>query len=375
VQVILTPTAVADKFGVGLNGFADSVPGPPTQLSEQWFDSVQMEIVNVLVGQGIALDGLQFDQLKQAIDDYAFLDPTITSTLTVDAGAALYIANGGGFVLQNGSTFAVEANVSLFASDNTWVWGSSTGNDWTIHGDVTLGTDGTNLITALGKFASGVEFVGTVLIVGALTTEGAVQLGNDAADGTTVFGPMTCKQNVTIETTKILTGEAIDLQAATGYIAPGEVRFYSDASPSSTTGVMQFFGRGVAVGLSSVAKRIAIPFDDYVVDLTGTVSGTATGASVTVTLLTGDVVYVTASADLWNSGTGQVIVFEIVIDGAIQNSPGNLRSEVALDPITCSRTVKYTAGADGPIVFVQRYGASGGTTTGKNGFISVRQGN
>ena len=83
MEVILTPTAVPDKFGLGLNGFAGSVPGPPTQLSEQWFDSVQMEIVNVIIGQGIALDGLVFDQMKQALDDYSFVDPHVTSTLTV----------------------------------------------------------------------------------------------------------------------------------------------------------------------------------------------------------------------------------------------------------------------------------------------------
>jgi hypothetical protein len=155
MQVILTPTAVADKFGVGLNGFAGSVPGPPTQLSEQWFDSMQMEIVNVILGQGIALDGLQFDQLKQALDDYSFLDPHITSSLSIDAGATLFVLNGGivdvnagaAQVFRNGSTVAFESNVTLVCSDNTWVWGSSNANDWTINGNVTLGTDGTNTIS------------------------------------------------------------------------------------------------------------------------------------------------------------------------------------------------------------------------------------
>lgn len=155
MQVILTPTAVADKFGVGLNGFAGDVPGPPTQVSTEFLDSVQMEIVNVILGQSIALDGLVFTQLKTAIDNYTFLDPSITNSLTVKAGGSLliastavaYIQSGGALVLENGSTLAIEANVSLFASDQTWVWGSSNTNDWTINGNVTLGTDAASSLT------------------------------------------------------------------------------------------------------------------------------------------------------------------------------------------------------------------------------------
>jgi hypothetical protein len=165
MQVILTPTAVADKFGAGLNGFAGSVPGPPTQLSEQWFDSVQMELVNVILGQGIALDGLVFDQLKQAIDDYSFVDPTISGSLTIDGGATLFVANtallrvqsGAAVVLENGSTFAVEGNVTLIASNNTWVWGSSNANDWTINGNVTLGTDASSTQVLHGDVTLGTD--------------------------------------------------------------------------------------------------------------------------------------------------------------------------------------------------------------------------
>jgi hypothetical protein len=180
VQVILTPTAVADKFGVGLNGFADSVPGPATQLSEQWFDSVQMELVNVIIGQGIALDGLQFDQLKQAIDDYTFVDPIVTGSLTIDSGAAMFIASGAGFVLQNGSTFAVESGVTLIAADNTWVWGTSNANDWTINGDVTLGTDGTNTVACL----SPATCASTLVVTGILSPLAGINLGGQAIAGT-----------------------------------------------------------------------------------------------------------------------------------------------------------------------------------------------
>jgi hypothetical protein len=119
MQVILTPTAVADKFGVGLNGFADSVPGPPTALSEQWFDSVQMEIVNVIIGQGIALDGLVFDQLKQAIDDYAFVNPSVEAggSLTISNGATLYLAPGSLFFADDTSSFSVNTADAEFLKD------------------------------------------------------------------------------------------------------------------------------------------------------------------------------------------------------------------------------------------------------------------
>ena len=104
MQVILTPTSVANMFGPGLNGFASSVPGPATQMSAEWFNSAQQEIVNVITGQGLVLDGLQFDQMKRAIDNYAFVDPTITSTLTIPNGASLNVQLGGTLQCDAGST-------------------------------------------------------------------------------------------------------------------------------------------------------------------------------------------------------------------------------------------------------------------------------
>jgi len=160
MQVILTPTAIPNFFGVGLNGFMGTVPGPPTDLSAEWFNSVQQEIVNVIIGQSIALDALQFDQLKKAIDDYTFQNPSLAAggTWTIGDGIALaelVIANasaiqvesGAGFVLQTGSVFVVNSGVTLNAADNTFVWGTSNANDWTINGNVTLGTDVASLLS------------------------------------------------------------------------------------------------------------------------------------------------------------------------------------------------------------------------------------
>jgi hypothetical protein len=204
--------------------------------------------------------------------------------------------------------------------------------------------------------------VGTTLgVTGVLTATGGISLPSGAdAIGTagTTF-----------------TGGTVDTIDSTGAVKVGEIQFYSDTTPSTTGNVMQSFGRGLTLGLSTVARRIAIPFDNYVASLVSTSSSTATGATIDVVLVTGDVVYVTASADLENDTIGTVIVFEIVVNGVIQNTAGNLRSDTVGVPICCNRTVKYTAASDAVYTFVQRYGAIAGNTLGVNGFISVRQGN
>jgi hypothetical protein len=204
--------------------------------------------------------------------------------------------------------------------------------------------------------------VGTTLdVTGVLTATGGLSLPS-GADATGTSGTT-------------FTGGTLDTLSSAGIVKVGEIQFYSDTTPSTTGNVMQSFGRGLTLGLSTVARRISIPFDNYVASLVSTASSTATGATIDVVLVTGDVVYVTASADLENDTIGTVIVFEIVVNGVIQNSAGNLRSDTAGVPICCNRTVKYTAASDAVYTFVQRYGATAGNTLGVNGFISVRQGN
>jgi len=141
-------------FGPGLNGFTDTPPDK-TQLSANWHNSVQQEIVNVITGQGIALDALDFGQMKTAIDNYSFVDPHVSSSLTIDGGAKLLVENlgtievqaGAGMVIKNGGALAFEANALLFAADQTWVWGTSNANNWSINGNVTLGTDAASLLS------------------------------------------------------------------------------------------------------------------------------------------------------------------------------------------------------------------------------------
>ncbi len=312
----------------------------------------------------------------------------ITAYGNINSYGKLYVsydANIGGDIVGGGSLTIPEDVTLCGGAGNFTCQIGTTGADsllilsTTTFYDAAYLTANVSLCTGTGSFTCtiGTSSADTLTVEAAatfnstLTCNGNMVFGNAAADTITVTGTVSSNVAIAGNTISGTAGSTVDVDN----VAVNELRFDSDTTPSTTTGILQFFGRGLSVGLSSVARRLSIPFDNYVASLTGTAGTNATGATVTVTLLTGDVVYVEASADLWNSGTGQVIVFEIVIDGSIQNSPGSLRSDAVDQPITCYRSVKYTAVADGPIAFVQRYGADSGTTTGKNGFISVRQGN
>ena len=65
-----TPTAQADKFGPGKNGFTNGDPATgrrATDLNSDMWDAVQEEICTVIEKSGLALNKDQHDQLHQAI--------------------------------------------------------------------------------------------------------------------------------------------------------------------------------------------------------------------------------------------------------------------------------------------------------------------
>ncbi|MCK7163653.1 gp53-like domain-containing protein [Enterobacter cloacae] len=66
-----TPTAQADKFGPGKNGFTNGDPATgrrATDLNSDMWDAVQEEICTVVEKAGLALNKEQHDQLHQAIE-------------------------------------------------------------------------------------------------------------------------------------------------------------------------------------------------------------------------------------------------------------------------------------------------------------------
>jgi hypothetical protein len=167
MQVIQTPTADPDKFGPGLNGFKGGVNPPPTQLSPEWFDSVQQEIVNVIIGQGIALDGLQFDQLKQAIDNYVFASPKVLGLLRIDGGGELRMEPGTTIRVQSGASLLGEVGSNI-EFDEIEVTGLSTLADVESSATVTapsfviaaggslVGADAITSISGLGTIESAI---------------------------------------------------------------------------------------------------------------------------------------------------------------------------------------------------------------------------
>ena len=65
-----TPTAQADKFGQGKNGFTDGDPATgrrATDLNSDMWDAVQEEICTAIESAGLTLDKTKHDQLYQAI--------------------------------------------------------------------------------------------------------------------------------------------------------------------------------------------------------------------------------------------------------------------------------------------------------------------
>ena len=271
---------------------------------------------------------------------------TIGTTGNVSIGGNLDMTSGS---IANATTIGATAITCTSVAASANVGGATISSS----GAATLNSCGvTNALT-----------VGTTLgVTGVLTATGGISLPS-GADATGTSGT-------------VFTGGTFDTIDASGAAKVGELQLYSDASPSSTTGVVQFFGRGLTVGLASTARKIAVPIDEYSATLTVTASSTATGPSISgVTLVTGDIIYITITADLFNTGTGTVIVFDVLVDGVAQNTPGNLRSDTAGVPISVARTVKYTAPGTANYTFALRYGATAGNTEGRNGFISIRQGN
>lgn len=160
MERITTPTAVVDKFGPGKNGFQGGGPPNATQLSPEWFDNTQEEISRVIEGQGIVLDGATLDQMKQAIDDYAFADPSITGTLTIENLASIEVESGGAINVQSGGTLDTMA-------------GSIVG----LQGAVTFTPTATHTCDTVANFNKGVN------------------LGDDVADPIAVNGTMTVNEN------------------------------------------------------------------------------------------------------------------------------------------------------------------------------------
>jgi hypothetical protein len=307
MQVILTPTAVADMFGTGLNGFQDSVPGPPTELSAEWFNSMQMEIVSVLVNQGYALDGLLFDQLDFALNNFSF-DGSVAiqsgGTLSILGGGTLYLEGGSQFYADSTSSFSVNTSDAEFLKD--LVIGDSSGDALVVtststfqspvffNGNVDIGN---NVADALTVTAT-TSFLNTTNIRGALLILGASG-GSLSTDPTAVV-----QINGQLEVTGRLTvGSGTSIAARDLSVDGSNNLRYRDASATkyvhvNSSGWVKGHGQTATAG----AAALTLSFDTSVAVAPIVASNLDIEASAWVTRVGGGVVTVS----LTEVGVGQI---------------------------------------------------------------------
>lgn len=97
MDFIQTSNKQVDKFGAGKHGFSAGTPGVSlaTFMSNEWCDSVQQELVNVIEGAGVAVSGAALTQVRQATKR---LFAGNIGTITV-AGPTALTADNAGLVL------------------------------------------------------------------------------------------------------------------------------------------------------------------------------------------------------------------------------------------------------------------------------------
>ena len=193
MQRISTPTREVDKFGLGKDGFKAGGPPNATQLESSWFDNVQEELANVVEGQGVALDGLVLNQLKQVLDNYSFVSPTINGILT--------IAAGGTFQCDAGSTVNLDTTL-------------------TCNSDVVLGDSAADAVIIPGStthvgpayFTDPIEIYDTVLLDGVTSVTAAFNILGASGGSLSCDPTAVCQWNGTMELigrVRILSGTSV----------------------------------------------------------------------------------------------------------------------------------------------------------------------
>ncbi len=90
-----TPTAQADKFGPGKNGFTGGNPQTgqlPTALDEDFFDMLQEELASVVEATGVALDKAEHNQLLTALKALLLSRSNPFGEIKADGAAAVALA-------------------------------------------------------------------------------------------------------------------------------------------------------------------------------------------------------------------------------------------------------------------------------------------
>jgi hypothetical protein len=349
------PGFAPDLFGPGKNGFKDDPLDPPaTQLDAAMFNNIVESLCRLVEDSGQVLDGLDFDQVSQAVQSAILLNPVV--------------ADGGLLTLKDSSELLVKQDGGNGGSLIRW--------------------EGTN---AVALFQSGAVLQ---TVIGAVVQLlGSITVGTSAAQTMTVNSIAEFNENVSLAASKILTlGASAQVSgpdtaaisagtfsslSADGIVAPGELQFFSDAAPSASTGVMQFDGSSPTIGEGGVARRISVPVDSYVAGVINTPAGIAdTGASVTLNAAAGERFMVEMKSEMTSDAAGTTVQFQIEASAAIIGGVSPRYIDVAGVYTECSKSVEYQKIGAGVVQFKARYGQLGGnTTSARNILLTVRRKN
>lgn len=178
---------------------------------------------------------------------------------------------------------------------------------------------------------------------------------------------------ITGPSTAGVTAGTISTIDASGIVAVGEARFFTDATPSSSTGVVQFDGRALNVGEGGVARRVASPAESHVVGPINTAAGIAdTGAQVTIFVENGETVKIVYAGEFFSDAVGDTVNIRIEVAAVTIGGGSFVHINTASVYVLTTKTVQYT-GTGASVTIKARYGVSGaGTQTdGRNINLSV----
>jgi len=337
MQRISTPTREVDKFGPGKDGFKGGGPPDATQLEPPWFDNVQEELANVVEGQGEILDGLNLQQVKEAIDDYAFVDPSITGTLTIENGATLDVLAGG----------TLETDVGSSAN---------------INGDMIVG--------GLGSFTCN----------GPADFMNDVTLGDLPGDVITVNGTMVCFAIVNLQAGAFLGSQ--EIEGGAGSVVDVETVQVSsleldDTGPSPLGGHLRFVDTVYMAGHNeNVTYAMSIPirgWDESIGPFPNFINDTTASATRRIQFNEPVWIKISFSYELTAIGTGNLWIEITGPLGTVNADISQFRADTANQPYTSVREFLWTPTDDFPLenatqayVILVRLGTNAGNITAEN---------
>lgn len=254
MDFIQTANKQVDKFGAGKHGFSAGNPSggiPATNLSPEWCDNIQQELVNVIEGAGITINPASKTQLAQAIQ------AMISGATGNDYKASVRVATTANIASLAGGAPNTVDGISLAVNNRILVKDQSTGSQNGIYVVATVGTGANGTwARALDADAAGELTAGSLV---------SVEEGISQADS---LWMLTTDEQITIGATALV---FIRKDAVSGDVnAKPEVRQTVLSGPLDSNGLPNFGGStgGTTVTASGTIKATAA---NALSDRTGTI--------------------------------------------------------------------------------------------------------